>query len=228
MGLDRSRFKDAPWIPQGEVYVLVGGAGGIGSWTTLLISRAGFKCVLYDFDSIEEHNMGGQLYPKRLVGKKKVVSMQEIVKDFVDEDLIIFPEPIKEDSPTNPFCIAAFDNMKARKIMFNAWDKEFGSGNNALFIDGRLEAEQLWIYCIRGGDYETINKYREILETHTDETIEEAPCTFKQTSHAAAMIAAHITGFFTNHMTNILEGNNSREVPYLWEYFIPMNLITTE
>ena len=37
------RLKDAPWFPQKNEYVLIGGAGGIGSWASLLISRAGFK-----------------------------------------------------------------------------------------------------------------------------------------------------------------------------------------
>lgn len=57
-----SRFKDAPWFPKEETNVVIGGAGGIGSWLSLLISRAGFFPIVYDFDILEEHNLAGQLY----------------------------------------------------------------------------------------------------------------------------------------------------------------------
>ena len=60
-----SRFKDAPWFPKEETNVIVGGAGGIGSWLTLLLSRAGFYPVVYDFDVLEGHNLAGQLYTQK-------------------------------------------------------------------------------------------------------------------------------------------------------------------
>ena len=47
-----SRFKDAPWFPKEETNVIVGGAGGIGSWLTLMLSRAGFFPIVYDFDRL--------------------------------------------------------------------------------------------------------------------------------------------------------------------------------
>ena len=56
------RFKDAPWFPERDEVVMIGGAGGIGSWLTFLLVRAGFKPTVYDFDVIEEHNIGGQLF----------------------------------------------------------------------------------------------------------------------------------------------------------------------
>lgn len=53
-----SRFKDAPWFPKEETAIIVGGAGGIGSWLSLLLSRAGFYPIVYDYDRLEEHNLG--------------------------------------------------------------------------------------------------------------------------------------------------------------------------
>jgi len=38
------------------------------------------------------------------------------------------------------------------------------------------------------------------------------------------MIASHMTAFFTNHIANIIERNYIREVPFYYEYFIPINL----
>ena len=56
------------------------------------------------------------------------------------------------------------------------------------FIDGRLTAEQLQIYCVK---YQDIERYRtEALFSDSD--VPDAPCTMKQTSHVAAMIASYM------------------------------------
>ncbi len=75
-----NRFKDAPWFPKEDVHTVVGGAGGIGSWLTLLLSRAGFKPIVFDFDTLEEHNLGGQFFSKRQIGKTKVEALEENVQ----------------------------------------------------------------------------------------------------------------------------------------------------
>lgn len=218
-----NRFKDAPWYSAEKAIVLVGGAGGIGSWTTLLLTRAGFKTIVYDFDLFEEHNFGGQLVKQGQTSMPKVLALQETVEELCGDKPLVFRQEITEDSPTHIFCIAAFDNMKARKIMFESWAKEYGEHKYALFIDGRLEAEAMWIYCVTP---DRIEQYRKVLEEDTDENIDEASCTFKQTSHAATMIASHIVAFFTNHVTNAIEEDDTRIVPFRWEYNIPIDLLT--
>lgn len=54
----RGRFKDAPWFPKDEISIVVGGAGGTGSWAAFFLARAGFSPLIYDHDIIEVHNMG--------------------------------------------------------------------------------------------------------------------------------------------------------------------------
>lgn len=222
-----NRFKDAPWYPIEDTYVQIGGAGGIGSWTAMLLARSGFKPVVYDFDILEEHNLGGQLFPKRLIGKPKVEALQQVIKDFCDEEIWIENAKIDESSPTNALSISAFDNMKARFDLFHNWVAQYLNDPRAIFIDGRLNAEQMQIFCVRGGDDKAINDYRRN-HLFDDSEVEDAPCTMKQTSHAAAMIAAHIVGFFTNHITNVYEEENMRDIPFKWEYFIPLSLVDVQ
>ena len=42
------------------------------------------------------------------------------------------------------------------------------------------------------------------------------------------MIAGHMVGFFTNHITNINLRDEVREIPFIYEYFTPMNLTVSE
>lgn len=229
MSAIRDRFKDAPWFPKGNLSILVGGAGGIGSWTTILLSRIGYEPVVFDFDIIEEHNIGGQLYPKSKINQYKVEALNELSIDFCNKTITHFKEKIDSNSLTSRIAISAFDNMKARSDMFESWDAVYGEDPGAIFIDGRLNAEQMQIFCIRGGKSRrrVINRedYRND-HLFNDADIEDEACTMKQTSHAAAMIASHMVGFLTNHITNVVERQELRTVPFYWEYFIPMHLTT--
>jgi len=216
----RSRFKDAPWFPEEEINTLIGGAGGIGSWLTFLLARAGFSPVVYDFDIIEQHNLGGQLFGKKHIGLDKVEALKNIVLEYSDSYITIFNEPFTLESMGHEYMFAAFDNMKARKEMFEVWWRDNSENPNAILIDGRLLMEQMQIFCV------TPTNAREYFDEHLfdDSEVEEENCTMKQTSHSATMIASLMVGFFTNHMTNIKVGSVVRQVPFYHEYFIPINL----
>lgn len=225
-----TRFKDAPWFPKEPTDVLVGGAGGIGSWLVLLLARANFEVTVYDFDTVEEHNIGGQLFRMSNIGQHKVTAVHKNTHEFADKIIQSVNEKVTAETPTNFFVFTAFDNIQARKDMFNSWSelakewlKDNSIGPEPIFIDGRLTMEQLQIFCVTPS---TMDKYPEHL--FDDAEIEEAPCTLKQTSHSAAMIASHMVGLFTNHFTNVQEKDTVREVPFFWEFFIPLNLVNEE
>lgn len=220
------RFKDAPWFdPERETSAIVGGAGGIGSWLTFLLSRAGVTPIVFDFDIIEAHNIGGQLFRSEDIGEYKVTALNNIIRQFCGDSISYFVERITPDSPHTPFMFSAFDNMQARKDLFAAWKKSIDTAlpGTPIFIDGRLTMEQLQIFCVTP---DRIEQYEEHL--FDDSEVEDAPCTMRQTSHSACMIASLMTGFFTNHLTNIYEMEIVRDVPFFHEYFIPMNLTVSE
>lgn len=220
------RFKDAPWFPVEGESVFVGGAGGIGSWLTFLLTRAGFKVYLQDFDLIETHNTGGQLFKHMSVGDYKVEAVAKIVKEFSGDFISTSVSAISDETtPSHIFTFSAFDNMDARKKLFQIWKRSTKDAMvSPIFIDGRLEPEQMQIFCVTRGNMEEYERDH----LFNDDEVEDLPCTFKQTSHSAAMIASHMVGFFTNHITNIYEREVIRTVPKYYEYFIPINLTETQ
>lgn len=221
-----TRFKDASWVGNDEECI-IGGAGGISSWLAFLLARANFLPMVYDFDKLEEHNLGGQLFPSSGINKPKVDVLSEVIFKFSGKTIWTFNEKYDKNSMIGKFMFSGFDNMKARQDMFNNFLDAIKSfpAEECVFIDGRLLAEQLQIFCIVGSDTESIEKYKaEYL--FADEEVQDAPCTMKQTSHAAAMIASLMTGFFTNHVHNIRTKSKTRFVPFKTEYFIPLGLMS--
>ena len=223
------RFKGFPWFDliQGEI-AFIGGAGGIGSWLSFFLARSGVQSIIiFDDDQIESHNTSGQMFKHSQIGLNKVKAVTDNIYEFTGKFITSYTEKINEDTLLGRYFFSAFDNMEARKNAFNSWLVNNSSYSNGIFIDGRLLGEQLQIFCVRRNDSLAIEEYqREHL--FDDSEVEEASCTTKQTTHSAAMIATHMTAFFTNHLNNIVEGEENREVPFYYEYLIPGNLTVEE
>lgn len=224
-----TRLKGAEWFPLAfDREVLILGQGGIGSWATLFYSRIGCKIHTFDMDVFESHNMTGQMVSTDALNKPKVVAVAEIVNQFSPDGTIIpHNEKYDENSPTGDIVICGFDNMKARKVAFMKWvdyvQNKAQDKSKCFFQDGRLLAETLQVFNIPGNNLELMKTYyKEHL--FDDAEVKEAECTYKQTSHCAAMIASHMTGFFTNWLVKA-HNNNFRSVPFFYSYTIPLNLV---
>ena len=225
MERENLRFQGLDWYSQDDApVVVVGGAGGIGSWLSFFLARANFNVTLSDFDTVEKHNIGGQLFKRSQIGKYKAEAVGRNVSEFSTNTINAQIVKITEETATHEFMFSAFDNMDARRAMFKVWKRSWNSMNRPIFIDGRLNAEQFQIFCVtpeNADEYERIHLFN-------DSEVEDAPCSAQQTTHTAAMIAGHMVGFFTNHITNINLREEVREIPFMYEYFTPMNLTVSE
>lgn len=221
-------MKGAQWFSKlHKTPIMVIGQGGIGSWVSVLLSRIGCDLYTYDMDRYEEHNMTGQIVRKQDIGKNKAEAIRQIIGEFSPDCLVETGGEYLPDSPTSEIVICGLDNMTARKLAFIKW-ADYVSGlsesnrKGCFFQDGRLLAEQLQIFNIPGDNVSLIDAYKKEW-LFDDEQGTEGDCTFKQTSHAAAMIASHMVGF----LTNWISGPPAR-VPFLYEYIIPLNLTTND
>lgn len=205
------RFSGLDWFKSEfePVRIVVGGQGGIGSWLTLLLSRVSNNASIYcyDHDTIEQHNIGGQLFSHKDLGKRKAIAMHQMVKDYGIKNINPLTQKFEEGSYFAPVMFSCFDNMKARKDMFETWLSTVTNDNEKLFVDGRLLAENYEIYFVTP---DKADRYRETL--FDDNEIEDVPCSEKQTSHFAASIAADMIKGYTNWLSN--RKYDTREVPF--------------
>lgn len=218
-----SRFSSAIWY--GAVQhsnVLIAGVGGIGSWVSVLIARMHpARIILYDSDKVEVANMSGQLHSPNYCGDYKVIScaiLNQTIGNYYGT--IAYNHSYTINSNCSDIMICGFDNMAARKIFFNNWLKHVRNSNHperCLYIDGRLSAESYQIFAIQGTDERAIKEYIEkwlFDDSEADKTV----CSYKQTSHMAAMIASNMVNIYVNHMANQCNPIIPRDVPFFMEY----------
>jgi len=216
-----SRFKGLPWYEHlQQVNIL--GAGGIGSWVALSLARQGHKVLVQDYDRVEPHNLGGQLYSSKSIGKLKVTALTEIIRELCPETKSNFSGSNANITKTNGYIgnitFSCFDNMEARKIAFDRWKAIKNEDNSVkLFIDGRLLAEEYQVLVV---DESKIEEYEKTL--FLDSQIPDEDCTAKATSHCSMMIAATMTSLFNNYVTNFYSDFPGREVPFLTRVSLPM------
>lgn len=136
LGEEQGRFKDAPFASKIPFQsVTIGGVGGIGSWLTLILAKMGFQTMsIYDFDVVEKHNLGGQFFSLRdaETRARKTTAIINTVGKIAQNIRIDNYGKFEESNYTNNITFACFDNMEARKHMFESWKKKLSE-------DARLE-----------------------------------------------------------------------------------------
>lgn len=204
-----ARFSSAEWFDaMQQSTILIAGVGGIGSWLALLISRMRPRNILLmDGDMVETVNMSGQLYRTSDIGKLKVDALSDTLKEYsAYYNVMSIGSMFTEESEAYDIMICGFDNMEARKLYFRKWfdrvkSKPMAERGKCIFIDGRLNAEKFQVISITGTDYYGMKKYiQEFL--FDDSEVDEAPCSFKQTTYCAAMICSVMCNVLVNFMSN--------------------------
>ncbi len=193
-----------------DTSISIGGAGGIGSYLSQWLARQRPKTIdVFDFDKYELVNAGSQfMFNQDNEINKAEVSVAHMIEFSNYFKGNAFGE-FKKDSPTHPYVFTGFDNIKARRLMWNQWLK---NPDKKLFIDGRLLMENFEIFIIADNTPERVDLYEKHLFDDSD--VPELACTMKATTHAGAMIASLMVSMYNNFLTNIVYGEQIRDVPF--------------
>lgn len=198
-------------LPEDD-YIAVIGAGGIGSYLTYYLGRIdNFDISLYDFDSVDESNFGGQMFTMDQIGQSKAIAAWENMKIFSDvKHAIHTMGKFDEECDATPVTFVCPDNILARRIAFDKWRQ---LPDRKIFIDGRMLAETGFVYVVipgREAEYEKT--------LFNDEDVEDVLCSMKATSHCGAMTGALMMSMFNNWCANQVVGANAFETPFKLEF----------
>ena len=220
------RFSGASWFEAAKgVSATIAGVGGIGSWTSLLLSRISktVRITLYDDDNVEVVNLAGQMFSSNQVGLRKVYAAQEVIRYFSGSYCNAAPYRIASTTSIyDNIVICGFDNMEARKVLYRLWKARAKSvpvaeQGSFLFIDGRMNAEEFQIFSIIGDDDYNMKRYEEEF-LFSDAEVAPAVCSYKQTTYCASMIASFMINSLVNFLSNQNLENMPRQVPFYINY----------
>ncbi len=130
-----------------EKGVCIIGAGSVGSFTTLTLAKMGVGNIsVYDFDTIEEHNIPNQFYRRSGLGKEKVSELEQMVYEFSGYGIIPHGRWHPKDFKGAYIVISAVDNMDTRLRIIRACAK---LSTVHYFIDTRMSGESGLVYTLK-------------------------------------------------------------------------------
>lgn len=229
------RFRGATWFEfASEQNIMLAGVGGIGSWLAFMLSRINPQSItIIDDDSVDASNMAGQLFAIDDVGKPKVSAVQGLMEKYSRYSRTTgLAQRFAYNSNPVPIMLCGFDNMSARRVYFSKWCDLVKATPEAerkdmLFIDGRLSAETLQIFCMSGNDEYYIREYNDKW-LFSDSEAESTVCSYKQTSYCANLIASLMTNLFINWCANHCNPLIDRSLPFFTEYSGEFMYLKTE
>lgn len=147
--------------------IVVVGAGGIGSWTTLALAKMGCRNItVVDFDKVEIHNTPSQIYKPDQLKEYKVHALRSIVDDLTCVDIVPihqhFQKWYKKDYPAKIF-ICGVDSLDQRRVIWNKIIKESNLDFD-MYIDARMAGDLLRIIVTSPLDLNSMKRYAQTLD----------------------------------------------------------------
>lgn len=125
--------------------ITVVGAGGIGSSLIQSAAIMGFKRLdIWDYDSLEHHNLSTTIYPDRYINQPKAEIAAKMAYDFQAES-ISYNEPWTRLRPLNNVVFMCPDNMETRLEVYETWHK---NPKRELLVDMRMGALTMEIITV--------------------------------------------------------------------------------
>ncbi len=187
------KFGDKP------VHFIGGGAtGSFASFITadffmpLLAAKMGVpKIHVWDYDTVEDHNVPNQIMGPGDVNEKspvpKVDALREHILRLTGIEIVAHNKRVTGGTELSGIVFLLVDSMDVRKEI---WDGAIKMNPNVdLMVETRMAIDGGYIYTIKPTDLDDVRFWE--AAWYPDSEAEESPCTSRAISPTVAMIAAH-------------------------------------
>jgi molybdopterin/thiamine biosynthesis adenylyltransferase len=177
-----------------ELRIAIIGAGSIGSFTALALTKMGCEhLTLWDKDTVELHNVSNQFFNRDSIGIPKVVATSQECQRYTPKNVdIMYYHEFYEGQKLDNFdvVIVLTDNIEGRKAAFEA---SKASPKVTLYIDGRMGGELFRTFCFNPKIAElAVEYYNDYIDGVQNE---ELPCTARTIVYNVMMVSSVIASF---------------------------------
>lgn len=165
MNLNKSRDFFDPETLNKPIHII--GCGAVGSTIAENLARLGIKELhLWDFDSVEEHNLANQMFLTKHIHMLKTDAVEDICKN-INPDITIIKHEAYTNESLSGYLFICPDSIKVRKAIV---ETNLGNNNIMGIFDGRMRLTDAQHFA---SDWQTLPKRLALLKT-MDFTDEEA------------------------------------------------------
>lgn len=151
------------------------GCGAIGSLVADTLARMGLtKITLYDFDTVESHNIANQIYTEADIGKPKVTALKQrmlAINPDMEEDLFVQPAGYTNQTLSGYVFLCA-DNIDLRRSIVEKY--QYNVYISAMF-DFRMRLTDAQHFAADWGDPKAVQSFLNSMQFTHEEAKEETP-----------------------------------------------------
>jgi molybdopterin/thiamine biosynthesis adenylyltransferase len=208
--------------------VTIIGAGATGSWLALALAKLGITNIhVWDFDTVEEHNVPNQFYHIHDASKadmeqgvmapqSKVHCLKQNVNLFTGTEIKINYEAFV-DQRLSGIVFLMVDSMEARKSIFDASIKMKSAVK--LLVEPRMGLSEGRIYNVNPMNLEHIRRYEDCW--YSDADAEVSACGTSQTVITTAMSVASMCARQLINFHNNVELDNEILIDFMYNNIYP-------
>lgn len=222
--LDRNKlleYFDASEVVKAPIHII--GCGAIGSHVAERLARMGCEDIhLWDFDTVDAHNITNQMFIQEDIGNTKVESVQAVMCD-INEDLagIIKLHPAGwSDELLNGYVFLCVDNIDLRRAIV---EKNQYNPNCVAFFDFRMRLTDAQHYAAIRADEAQMKKLLASMNFSHDEAKDATPKSACNIELSVCYTVSAIVAFGINNFVRLCLGKSIKDI-----ILLDMNMLTLD
>lgn len=210
--MDLSKSYDFFQPDKDDAKIHIVGCGSVGSTIAENLARCGVKnMVLWDFDTVEAHNIVNQMFRQRDVGKPKVEALKDILCDINPEitDTIELKPDGWQGKLMSGYIFLCIDNIELRRQIV---EKHMDSPYVKAVFDFRTLLESAQHYAADWSDYKMKQDLLKSMQFSHEEAAAETPVSACGVTLGVATTVRLVCALGVNNYINFVKGNGIKKL----------------
>lgn len=210
MDLSKSYEFFKPESDTSRIHII--GCGSVGSTVAENLARCGVtKMTLWDFDTVEEHNIVNQMFRQQDIGKPKVEALRDILMDInpdISEGVELKPEGWR-GKVLSGYIFLCVDSIELRREIV---EKHMNSTFVKAVFDFRTMLESAQHYAADWNDSKMKKDLLQSMQFSHEEAAEETPVSACGVTLGVATTVRLVCALGVNNYINFVKGNGIKKL----------------